>query len=421
MSAPHIAGLAALLRQKYPTWSPMAIKSALMTTAYQTTQTGTPGLPFGTPFDYGAGHVDPKTMLNPGLVFDSTYRDWLNFLCGVERWPEDTFCSPCDSNKPPDSCNPANFNTPSIALPDLAVGAPKTITRTVKSVLPTAMTFSVSISYDNNAARFIDISVDQLSIYTAAGGTRKQQITVQVKEGAAHGTYYFAAITWTSNSGTVARIPVAVSASLLKVPTEVSIPLLAPYASFGISPAFTGVLNLVPKGPAPAIVNQKPIIAGQGVDVQVIAPAGTSLIAFRLFQVDLPSNDYDLDFCLVQGPTWNPQYTNCQESPTSDESLYITLPSPLTAPQKYTINVYGYRVPSGPVMFTLYSWFLANNAPMMQVSPANPAVQLGVDVTIDMGFSGLNTTGIPPPRYFGLLDYVKDGVVLETTRVLVGG
>jgi hypothetical protein len=32
MSSPHVAGLAALMKEKYPSWSPMAIKSALMTT-----------------------------------------------------------------------------------------------------------------------------------------------------------------------------------------------------------------------------------------------------------------------------------------------------------------------------------------------------------------------------------------------------
>lgn len=83
MSSPHIAGVAALIIAKHPTWSPMAVKSAIMTTAYQATKTGfPPGRVFGGPFDFGSGHVDPTAALDPGLVFDSYEPDWKHFLCG---------------------------------------------------------------------------------------------------------------------------------------------------------------------------------------------------------------------------------------------------------------------------------------------------------------------------------------------------
>ncbi|CAN4091561.1 unnamed protein product [Withania somnifera] len=88
MSCPHVSGLAALLKGAHPDWSPAAIRSALMTTAYtvykngdalQDVATGKPS----TPFDHGAGHVDPVTALNPGLVYDLKADDYLNFLCAM--------------------------------------------------------------------------------------------------------------------------------------------------------------------------------------------------------------------------------------------------------------------------------------------------------------------------------------------------
>ena len=36
-----------------------------------------------TPFSYGAGHVQPNRAMDPGLVYDTTIDDYLNFLCAL--------------------------------------------------------------------------------------------------------------------------------------------------------------------------------------------------------------------------------------------------------------------------------------------------------------------------------------------------
>ena len=75
MSSPHVAGLAALLKDLHPDWSPMAIKSALMTTAYDVLD-GPNTNPLVI-FRQGAGHVKPNSAADPGLVYDSGWNDWL--------------------------------------------------------------------------------------------------------------------------------------------------------------------------------------------------------------------------------------------------------------------------------------------------------------------------------------------------------
>jgi subtilisin family serine protease len=88
MSCPHVSGLAALLKGAHPDWSPASIRSALMTTAYSTYPSGDGLLDVATgktatPFDLGAGYVDPPRAIDPGLVYDLTADDYLDFLCAL--------------------------------------------------------------------------------------------------------------------------------------------------------------------------------------------------------------------------------------------------------------------------------------------------------------------------------------------------
>ncbi|KAJ9538576.1 hypothetical protein OSB04_031309 [Centaurea solstitialis] len=88
MSCPHISGLAALLKAAHPGWSPSAIKSALMTTAYTVDNTKSPlrdaaGGQLSTPWAHGAGHVEPHKAISPGLVYDISTEEYIAFVCSL--------------------------------------------------------------------------------------------------------------------------------------------------------------------------------------------------------------------------------------------------------------------------------------------------------------------------------------------------
>ncbi|GLJ29085.1 hypothetical protein SUGI_0573640 [Cryptomeria japonica] len=88
MACPHVSGIAALIKAIHPTWSPAAIKSALMTSSYLTDNAEQPitdsfTMRAANPFVLGAGHVNPNTAVDPGLVYDMVPQDYITFLCSL--------------------------------------------------------------------------------------------------------------------------------------------------------------------------------------------------------------------------------------------------------------------------------------------------------------------------------------------------
>ncbi|MBA0600537.1 hypothetical protein Gorai_006721, partial [Gossypium raimondii] len=78
MSCPHGTGAAAYVKSFHPTWSPAAIRSALMTTAIPMTSNNN----IEGEHAYGAGHINPLQATDPGLVYDAGEIDYVKFLCG---------------------------------------------------------------------------------------------------------------------------------------------------------------------------------------------------------------------------------------------------------------------------------------------------------------------------------------------------
>ncbi|CAN6356302.1 unnamed protein product [Urochloa humidicola] len=87
MATPHLSGIAAIIKSAHPDWSPAAIKSAIMTTAYVVDANKKPILderlnPAGL-FSIGAGLVNPSQAVNPGLIYDTDEEQYISYLCGL--------------------------------------------------------------------------------------------------------------------------------------------------------------------------------------------------------------------------------------------------------------------------------------------------------------------------------------------------
>ncbi|MDQ6793678.1 MAG: S8 family serine peptidase [Chloroflexota bacterium] len=76
MSSPHAAGASALVKAAHPTWTPAIIKSALMTSAAQDVVKEDGLTPFD-PFDAGAGGLRVGRAVNPTLVFNERYSNFV--------------------------------------------------------------------------------------------------------------------------------------------------------------------------------------------------------------------------------------------------------------------------------------------------------------------------------------------------------
>ncbi|KAE8727518.1 Xylem serine peptidase 1 isoform 2 [Hibiscus syriacus] len=66
----HICRCCSLRKIISPTWTPAAIKSAIMTTGNKDAE-----------FAYGAGQLNPARAINPGLVYDIDEMSYVQFLC----------------------------------------------------------------------------------------------------------------------------------------------------------------------------------------------------------------------------------------------------------------------------------------------------------------------------------------------------
>jgi hypothetical protein len=391
MSSPHIAGIAALFKQKYPNWSPAAIKSALMTTASQTRNNNT-AIPGGA-FDYGAGQVVPNLAANPGLVFDANFNDWLAFLCGSGQIAA-SYCASI-------AIDPSDLNYPSIAIGALA--GTQTVKRTVTNVGGSTETYSFSTT------GLTGITVTLPGPFTIAKGATKTFSITFTTNSAALNTYAQGAIVLTGSNGHVVRSPVVVRPVALSAPAQVS-------GSYNVTFGYTGAFSATARGLVPAMVTAGTVAddpsngacsltAPNAQKIQVVVPAGTTYARFSLFDADVNPGS-DLDMCVFNGST----QVGSSGTGTSNEEVNLLNPAAAT----YTVVVQGWGV-VGSTPFKLYSWVLGSAAAGNMTVSAPAAANLGSSGAINLSFSGLAAG----TKYLGSVAYAGIASLPNPTIVRV--
>ncbi|XP_037492880.1 subtilisin-like protease SBT5.3 [Jatropha curcas] len=210
MACPHVAGIAGLLKTLHPDWSPAAIKSAIMTTARTRSNIKQPILTNlfdkANPFNYGSGHIWPNRATDPGLVYDLTPKDYLNFLCsiGYNATQISAFAGA------PYSCPSKNtttnflldFNYPSITVPNLSKKV--ILTRTLKNV-GTPGVYRVRI----DAPEGISVKVEPKKLgFSKMNEEKRFKLTLEAKKNGSQ-DYVFGGLVWSDGIHNV-RSPIVV-------------------------------------------------------------------------------------------------------------------------------------------------------------------------------------------------------------------
>jgi len=397
MSSPHVAGLGALMKDLHPDWSPMMIKSALMTTAYDVLD-GPNTNPLVI-FRQGAGHVRPNSAGDPGLVFNSGWNDWLAFICSTQPQGLDATCNALWGAGY--SKDPSNFNIASIAIGDLA--GVQTVTRKVTNV-GAAETYTAS--YTGLAG--ITVALPG-SISVAKGETKSFSVTFTTA-GATLNSYVGGQFTLTGDKGHIVRIPVVVRPVALAVPTQVS-------SSYSVTFGYNGPFTATARGLIPAALTSG-TVADDPTDstcslaspnaqlISVAVPAGTTYARFSLFDADVNAGS-DIDLCVFNSAN---ALVGSSGSGTSAEEVNLLAP----AAGNYTVVVQGWGV-VGSSPFKLHTWLLGSTSAGNMTVTAPASAVIGGTGTIDLSFSGL----IAGTKYLGSVAYSGAAGMPNPTIVVV--
>ena len=418
MSSPHVAGLALLLRQAHPDWSPAAIKSALMTTGYSTLNDGLAGAQNGLlPWSQGAGHVDPNKAVDPGLVYDAGKADWVAYQCKVNK----------AAVQPQSDCNvygtldeTYNLNLPSITVS--AVQNSVTVKRKVTNVGGASATYNATATVPGFTTV---VTPSQLALAPGQTGTFTVKLT---PAGAADSVWQFGSLVWNDGNNHVVRIPVqARTGKAITAQENLTADRVSGNRLFAVKTGYTGTMSALKGGLKPATVGDavslvaRPLssanfqaackagVDSQGVKVySVPVAAGTIVARFALTQGDTGTADDDNDLAVVT-PSGAFLYSG---NGGSNETVQIASPAAGT----YLVCVDAYDgVNTNNMVHKLRSWIVTPADVGGKLTWGLPSkVTAGNNMTVGVSWSGLENNN----SYLGGAQFLDQNGVVQATTVL---
>ena len=398
MSTPHVSGIAALLKQKRPTWTPAQIKSALMTTARRNI-VKEDGVTPSDPFDRGSGHIVPNDAIDPGLTFDAGFLDYLAASCGTISplvVPDD-----CDLLASLGfSLDADDLNLPSIGISEL-VGT-KTVHRTVTSVGPLER-YVARV----RAPEGFTVEVNPKSFRLKKGDSQAIEITVTNVSGTP-GEWGFGSIVFKGDDGQDVYTQLAVKATLLSAPEAIAGAGVSGSTSFeetfGYDGAYTaGVHGLIDPFILGITVPDDPdntfdFGAGEGEVFIGLFPTepGTAYAQWSTYD-QYSDGNHDTDMYLFYCPS-DPNLpcplVDQSLGGTSNETVSSAFPPDDGTPDDgFIVIVHGFETENhADANLALFTWALPGAGPdegnMTVTAPASAAT--GATGTVNVSWAGLN-------------------------------
>jgi hypothetical protein len=400
-------------------WSPMMIKSALMTTAIdvvmpdagtETDITPCANAECESMFAQGAGQIDPARLMDPGLVFDSDEADWAAFMCGSA--PEAVASWKCWwLDRLGFSFDASDLNVPSIAIGDLP--GEQTVTRTVTNVGHSRTTYRAIVSGMDG----IEVKVSPAMFTVRPGRSKTIKVTFK-RTTALLNMYTGGHLTLTDGNHDV-RVPMVVRPIHFEAPADVF--SAGESISYPVKFGFTGPFAATMRGLFPATINAGTVTDDPGdfffpgpgspaVRVRVTVPAGTTSARFSLSDADVASGA-DLDLQVYRGST---RVGFSATRGTSNEEVILTSLGGTTSLDVY-VHGFAVNTVNKTSPFKLHTWLLSDTAASNVTITAPSEAVGGQSGNIELTFNGLQAG----QKYLGSVAYTgPDGTELSSPTMV---